>query len=237
MAQNRQASGELRMYWIIVGDLHESTGMLTRIPGVAGAEALVLSGDLTNRGGPARGDAVLAAARRANPRVLAQIGNMDETALSMHLANLGVNIHREARLLAPGLALMGVGWSTPTPFGTPSEIDEAQMAAWLEETHAKALALAGPRGSGGRILAVIHNAPHGTQLDRLGSGMSVGSTAVRAFLDRAQPDVCVCGHIHEAVGEQYLGRCHVINPGLLSDGGFVRVALEDGELFASLEQL
>jgi uncharacterized protein len=224
----------MRMYWIIVGDLHESTGMLARIPGVAGAEALILSGDLTNRGGSARGDAVLAAARRANPHTLAQIGNMDEPALSAHLTDLGVNIHREARLLAPGLALMGVGFSTHTPFGTPSETDEAVMTAWLAEAHAKAQALAGPPESGGRILAVIHNAPHGTLLDRLGSGQSVGSTAVRAFLDSAQPDVCVCGHIHEGVGEQRLGRCHVLNPGLLDDGGFVRVTLEDGELFACL---
>jgi len=129
---------------------------------------------------------------------------------------------------------MGVGWSTPTPFGTPSEASETDMAAWLAETHAKALALAGP---GGRVLAVIHTAPHGSGLDSLPNGMSVGSTAVRAFLDAAQPEICVCGHIHEGRGETRLGRCHVLNPGLSAEGGFVRVLLENGELSARLEQL
>lgn len=84
---------------------------------------------------------------------------------------------------------------------------------------------------------MIHNAPHGTKVDRLANGRCVGSTAVRAFLDRVQPEICVCGHIHEGVGEEHLGRCHVLNSGLLGDGGYVRVSLVDGELLASLGQV
>jgi uncharacterized protein len=219
------------MYWIVVGDVHESTAMFEHLPGVAGAKALIISGDLTNRGGVEHADKVLGDALRANAHVLAQVGNMDAPEVTAHFAAKGCNIHREARLLTPGLALMGVGYSTHTPFDTPSEADEDVMALWLAETHAKAKALAGP---GGSILAVIHNAPHGTNLDCLSSGVHVGSTAVRAFLDTAQPDVCVCGHIHEGVGETRLRQCHVLNSGLLSDGGFVRVSLEGGTLTAAL---
>jgi len=225
------------MYWIVVGDVHESTDAFAHIPNAAGAEALIISGDLTNRGGALKADRVLAAARKANPKVLAQVGNMDEPALTAHLAEKGVNIHREARLLAPGVALMGVGYSTRTPFNTPSEADESQMAAWLDETHAKALALAGKNSGGGHVLAVIHNAPHASGLDKLTNGMDVGSTAVRDFLERAQPEVCVCGHIHEGMGETRLGRSHVINTGLFADGGFVRVELTDAGLTASLEHI
>jgi len=222
------------MYWIVVGDVHESTDAFAHIPEAAEASALIISGDLTNRGGTEQADHVLATARAANPNVLAQVGNMDEPALTTYFSSLGVNIHREARLLATGVALMGVGYSTRTPFNTPSEADEADMAAWLDETHAKALALA---GASGHVLAVIHNAPHGAGLDRLANGMNVGSTAVRAFLERAQPEVCVCGHIHEGVGEARLGRCHVINTGLFADGGYVRVELTDAGLTASLEHI
>jgi hypothetical protein len=221
------------MNWIVVGDVHQNTDMFERIPGVDEAEALIISGDLTTRGGPSQADAVIMAALRANPRVLAQLGNMDQPDVTAHLAAKGMNIHREARLLAPGLALMGVGWSTPTPFGTPSETSEQELAAWLAETHAKTKDLAGP---GGRVLAIIHNAPRGTRLDRLPSGAHVGSTAVRSFLEAAQPDVCVCGHIHESRGEERLGRCHVLNPGDLLSRGFVRVSLEHGALAACLGQ-
>lgn len=222
------------MEWIVLGDVHEAADVFDRIPDVAGADGLIISGDLTNRGGPDEAARVLAAARRANPAVLAQVGNMDEPGVTAFLEAEGVNIHREARLLAPGLALMGVGWSTPTPFGTPSETSEEDLAAWLAQAHAAAAALA---GSGGSVLAVIHNAPQGTSLDRLPNGASVGSRAVRAFLESAQPEVCVCGHIHEGRGAEYLGRCHVLNPGLASGGGFVRVLLEDGgRLSARLER-
>ncbi|MDR3639848.1 MAG: metallophosphoesterase family protein [Humidesulfovibrio sp.] len=219
------------MYWIVVGDVHECTAMFEHIPDVIGAEALILSGDLTNRGGPENADRVLEAALCANAHVLAQVGNMDKPEVTTHLALKGCNIHRETRRLAPGLALMGVGYSTRTPFDTPSEADEEELALWLADTHAKAKALSGP---GGRILAVIHNAPYGTNLDHLTNGMNVGSKAVRAFLDKAQPEICVCGHIHEGLGETRLGRCHVLNPGLLNDGGFVRVDMENGALTAVL---
>jgi len=200
---------------------------------VGEAEALIISGDLTTRGGPRQVDAVLEAALRANGRVLAQLGNMDQPGVTAHLVARGMNIHREARLLAPGFALMGVGWSTPTPFGTPSETSEQELDAWLTETHAKAKNLAGPTG---RVLTIIHNAPHGTCLDLLPNGAHVGSTAVRSFLEIAQPDVCVCGHIHESRGEERLGRCHVLNPGDLPSGGFVRVSFEHGALAACLGQ-
>jgi len=227
------------MYWIVVGDVHGSTAMFGRIPGVAGAEALILSGDLTNRGRVDKARHVLDQALLANPTVLAQMGNMDHPEVGELLTRRGENIHCQARLLAPGLVLMGVGWSAPTPFGTPSEASEDELAAWLIETHDAARALAGPAkpdGTGGRVLAVIHNAPHGTGLDALPGGQNVGSHAVRAFLDDAQPDICVCGHIHEGRGEAFLGRCHTLNPGLLSEGGFVRVSLDNGKLSASLEQ-
>lgn len=221
------------MYWIAVGDIHESTDRLASLPGAARAAGILITGDLTNRGGPEQAGRVLAAAQAVNPSVLAQVGNMDLPQVDQHLTALGLNMHRQVRWLAPGLALMGVGFSTPTPFGTPCEAPEDQMAAWLAETHAKALALPGIK-PGDALLAVIHTPPKNTALDRLPGGMSVGSPAVREFLLSAQPDVCICGHIHEAAGEERLGRTHVLNPGLLADGGFVRLDFENGRLTARL---
>lgn len=221
------------MYWIAVGDIHESTERLAFIPGAAQAEGILITGDMTNRGGPEQVGRVLAAAQAVNPNVLAQVGNMDLPQVDQHLTSLGVNMHRQARWLAPGLALMGVGFSTPTPFGTPSEVGEDQLALWLAEARGKALGLPGAK-PGDALLAVIHTPPKNTALDRLPNGMCVGSSAVREFLTSVQPDVCICGHIHEAAGEERLGRTHVLNPGLLADGGFVRLDFENGRLTARL---
>ncbi len=222
------------MYWIIVGDIHESIGALRGIPGIGAAEALILGGDLTNRGGSAQAEGVLRAAQAANPHVLAQVGNMDHPSLTDVLAARGMNLHREVRLLAPGLALMGVGWSTPTPFDTPAETSEAELREWIRETHAKARALLAQDGPGGKLVAVIHTPPLNTRLDALASGAHVGSAAVREFVLEAQPEVFVCGHIHEAHGEDHLGRTHLLNPGLLSEGGYVRLELSGGRLTAAL---
>ncbi len=224
------------MYWIAVGDIHESTDLLAALPGAEQAEGILITGDMTNRGGPEQAVRVLAAARAVHPNVLAQVGNMDMPQVDAHLSALGVNMHRQARWLAPGLALMGVGYSNPTPFGTPSEVEDDELAAWLAETRAKALALPGA-APGDALLAVIHTPPRGTVLDRLPSGVNVGSAAVREFILFAQPDVCVCGHIHEAAGEERLGKTHVLNPGLLAEGGFVRLDFENGRLTARLGRI
>ncbi|MDQ7836089.1 MAG: metallophosphoesterase family protein [Humidesulfovibrio sp.] len=227
------------MYWIAVGDVHESAGMLKAIPGVSGAEGLILSGDLTNRGREERAALVLAQAQAVNPNLLAQMGNMDHAEVGELLSRRGLNIHRQARLLAPGLVLMGVGWSTPTPFGTPSEVPDSVLADWLAETHERAQALAAEDCATCpyHLVAVIHTPPVNSALDRVSSGAHVGSAAVRAFIQQAKPDVVICGHIHEAVAEERLGDTHVLNPGLLAEGGYVRLSLTDGQLRASLERV
>lgn len=226
------------MYWIAVGDVHESTGMLGAIPDIREAEGVILSGDLTNRGREAEAARVLEQVLAVNANVLAQAGNMDHLEVDETLTRRGMNIHRQARLLAPGLVLMGVGWSTPTPFGTPGEIPEAVLAQWIAETHQQALELAAqdaPNG-GAHLVAVIHTPPLDTGLDRTTSGAHVGSAGVRAFIEQAQPEVVICGHIHESVGDVRLGRTHALNPGLLSEGGYVRLALTGGQLRATLER-
>ena len=227
------------MFWIAVGDVHESIGMLGAIPGIKEAAGLILTGDLTNRGREDKARRVLEQARAANPTLLAQMGNMDHAEVGELLSKNGENIHRQARLLAPGLVLMGVGWSTPTPFGTPSETSEAELARWIQETHQLALDLAARDCPNGpcRLVAIIHTPPLSTALDRIASGAHVGSAGVRAFIEKAQPDVVICGHIHEAVAEERLGRSHVLNPGLLAEGGYVRLGLTDGLLRASLERV
>lgn len=235
------------MYWIAVGDVHESTGMFRAIPDIAGARGLIISGDLTNRGREDKARHVLDQALQANPTVLAQMGNMDHAEVGELLTRRGLNIHRQARLLAPGLVLLGVGWSTPTPFGTPSETPEAELARWLDETRQLAQDLAAQDlsarnlatgdSTATKLVAIIHTPPLGTSLDRTSSGSHVGSPAVRAFIEQVQPEAVICGHIHEAVGEERLGVSHMLNPGLLAGGGYVRLGFTGGVLRASLERV
>ncbi|WP_338669254.1 metallophosphoesterase family protein [Pseudodesulfovibrio methanolicus] len=218
------------MYWIAFGDIHESTGLLGSVPGLAEADGVIVTGDLTNRGGREAGKRVLDAVARYNPRILAQPGNMDSDGVTAYIREQDMDIHLRVRELAPGLGLMGVGLSTPTPFGTPGEVPESTLAQWLDRTHAQADGF-------DRLICVIHEPPADTALDRLGNGQHVGSPGVRAFLERVQPVLAVTGHIHEAAGVDRIGETPVINPGMLAGGGFVRIDFDGETVTASLESV
>jgi uncharacterized protein len=209
-------------FWIGIGDIHDDVAALDRlagIPDLADAAGIIVSGDLTVLGDAAKARRVLEAVRRLHPVILAQIGNMDRADVDAYLTGEGVNIHATGRVTPQGVGIFGVGWSTPTPFGTPSEAGEERIAAWLEAAQA---AVAGCE----HLLFVCHTPPVNTAVDTVRSGQHVGSPAVRAFIERVQPDVCLTGHIHEARGEDVIGRTRIVNPGALSDGHFARIALD-----------
>jgi len=97
----------------------------------------------------------------------------------------------------------GLGYSSPTPFNTPGEYREIELAERLNRfADLKPLVL------------ICHAPPYGTALDRIRPGLHAGSTAVRDFLAARQPEHFFCGHIHEAEGiSVQLGRTRARNVG------------------------
>lgn len=219
-------------YWIAIGDIHDNHGRVADIPGLEEARGVIVTGDLTIRGGADQARRVLDAIRARNPRILAQIGNMDKPEVTAMLRAEGVNLHTAVVPLDqefPDLVVMGVGTSTPTPFGTPSEVGDEQLAAWLAQGWEEAKKHA-------RVILVAHDPPRGTKLDLLPSGQHVGSRAVREFIELRQPVLCLSGHIHESRAEDRLGRTRLFNPGQLLDGGYVRVEIDKENVTARLER-
>lgn len=215
--------------WIVLGDIHQETRNLARIPELADAEGIIVTGDLTQNGGKGDARVVLEALRETGLPVLAQIGNMDLPEVDGWLSEQGINLHGRVHELAPGVALLGIGGSTITPFNTPSEFAEEQYSAWLKmEAEAS-------RGYPLRIL-VSHNPPKGTVCDDIGGGVHVGSQAVRDFIEAEQPVLCLCGHIHEGVGEDRIGKTVVMNPGTLASGGYIVLELQDGQVKSRLHR-
>jgi uncharacterized protein len=84
----------------------------------------------------------------------------------------------------------GLGYSSPTPFNTPGEYSEAQIAERLER-----FAELSP------LVLVCHAPPYGTVLDQIRPGLHAGSRAVGEFIAARQPEYFFCGHIHEAEGK------------------------------------
>lgn len=112
------------------------------------------------------------------------------------------NFHGES-FSASGYHIAGLGYSNPTPFGTPGEYTEAELARRLA-------AFAGLE----RLVLICHCPPKGTALDRARPGVHLGSQSVREFIEREQPELFFCGHIHEAHGAtEHLGKTRAFNAG------------------------
>ncbi|MFA5192611.1 MAG: metallophosphoesterase, partial [Verrucomicrobiia bacterium] len=110
-----------------------------------------------------------------------------------------------------GVGLFGVSAGPKSPLHTPYEITEEQIAARIEAGFAEV------KDCRLKIFCP-HAPPKDTACDRIHSGLHVGSTAVRAFIEREQPDLVLCGHIHESRGEDLIGRTRVVNPGPVTAG-------------------
>jgi Icc-related predicted phosphoesterase len=215
--------------WIALGDIHENLTYLPGIPQLDRAQHVLISGDLTNCGDRRKAAGIINKIKEYNPRVLAQIGNMDLADVDRFFTEQGINTHARGVDLGHGVWLMGLGYSLPTPFHTPSEENEEVFTQWLEQAHASC-------GRYEHLILMSHNPPIDTTTDIITSGMHVGSQAVRDFIEKVQPDVCITGHIHESRSMDRIGRTVIVNPGSFAAGGYVLVEKQDGRMQVRLEQ-
>jgi Icc-related predicted phosphoesterase len=117
-----------------------------------------------------------------------------------------VDFHRQVRTPASATGpthWAGLGYSNITPFGTPGEYTEEEIAQALVrfELHQP-------------LYLVAHCPPYGTRLDEFAPGRHAGSTALREWVERVQPLYLFCGHIHETAGlSDTVGATKCINVG------------------------
>ncbi|MGO9097483.1 MAG: metallophosphoesterase family protein [Bryobacteraceae bacterium] len=189
------------MRLLIFSDTHGDTAALERLMAVE-ADTYIAAGDLTSWG---RGlDRCGEALRERSERVWVLPGNHESAGqIAEFCAKFGLRDFHEQTFEAGGYQVAGLGYSNPTPFHTPGEYSEAELALRLA-----------PFAALSRLILVCHCPPLGTPLDRVRQGVHAGSRAVREFIDRCQPEYFFCGHIHEAEGVQAeLGRTRAVNVG------------------------
>jgi Icc-related predicted phosphoesterase len=115
----------------------------------------------------------------------------------------GLNNFHEQHFQVGGHHIAGLGYSSTTPFDTPGEYTEDELGARLR-----------PFAQLRPLVLICHAPPYGTALDQVKAGVHGGSTAVRDFIEREQPEHFFCGHIHEAEGAAIeMGRTRARNVG------------------------
>ncbi|MCK5227029.1 MAG: metallophosphoesterase [Desulfobulbaceae bacterium] len=214
---------------IAFGDIHMSLGNIRNLPDIKNADLVVVTGDLTNYGGKKDAKIILDQLLSLNKKLIALPGNLDEPEVDKYLTDINLNLHGRGKVIN-GIGIMGMGGSNITPFNTPGEYSEEELARLLNIGY-EAIK------SAGRIILVSHAPPLNTETDRISAGAHVGSVAVRNFIEKVQPEVCLTGHIHEARAEDKIGKTHILNPGMIKDGGWIEVLLENGKITASIKMI
>ncbi len=118
--------------------------------------------------------------------------------------------------------MISLGYANMTPWNLPGDLPEDVLAAKIDTL---AAGLKNVKSS----IFNIHVPPINTHLDiapKLDSNLTpiistggepemahVGSTAVRAAIEKYQPLMSLHGHIHESKGYAKIGRTHCFNPG------------------------
>jgi Icc-related predicted phosphoesterase len=164
-------------------------------------------------------------------------GNDDEFAVDEALESTYVVNPDGHVVLFDDVQVLSCSWTNRTPWNSPRELDEPELADRLENLAAQL----DPRVP---TLFNLHCPPRDTQLDRapaltadlkliLEGGeprmIHVGSSAVRTFVEKYRPILSLHGHIHESKAIEKIGPTTCVNPGSaysegVIDGALVEVA-------------
>jgi uncharacterized protein len=186
---------------LLFSDIHNDWKTLERILSVE-ADYYIAAGDQVSwsRGLDRCGEIL----KTRGSKVWVLPGNHEtESQIAEMCERCGLNAMHGRHFAVGEWQIAGLGYSSPTPFDTPGEYSEAEIARRLE-----------PFAGIERLVLVCHAPPRDTALDQVKPGVHAGSTAVRDFLAKHQPAYFFCGHIHEAEGvEIQVGRTRARNLG------------------------
>jgi Icc-related predicted phosphoesterase len=185
----------------VFSDIHGDYAALERLMQME-ADCYIAAGDLTSwgRGLPRAGEIL----RQRAGRVRVLPGNHEsDKQIAEFAREYGLEDFHGKSFEAEGCHVAGLGYSNPTPFNTPGEYSEEEIAQRLE-----------PFAGLAPLILICHCPPLGTDLDRVREGVHAGSRAVREFLEKHQPAMFFSGHIHEAEGTRaQIGKTLCFSPG------------------------
>lgn len=198
-----------------MADVHDHIEALSAIRGLA-ADLIVCCGDLHNDSSAKLALPVAEALAGMGLPVLIVPGNMDPRQLSPGIwEQAGLkNIHQKScRMGDHGfIGMGGMVLRNLKRLGDPDRYyhleDEVYQSLARNYQHISDCS---------RKIVVTHQPPRGA-CDLLYNGLRSGSSGLCRFLEDYQPDLLLCGHIHEDRGEAVVGATKVVNVGEMRRG-------------------
>jgi uncharacterized protein len=165
-------------------------------------------------------------------RVFVCPGNDDEMEVDDVVRKSEMVVLGEGQVIEiDGFSMISTGWSNHTPWNTHREETEEKLGERIE-------AMARQIGDPSRAIFNLHCPPYRSGLDEapaidadlklMHGGRAlrpVGSTAVKAAIEKHQPLLSLHGHIHESKGAVKLGKTLSINPGSSYEEGILMSAI------------
>ena len=219
---------------LALGDIHGAIDKVLRIlDKESNYDVVIIFGDVAPYGSPRQGIKVLQSiCRRVKVKPILMVpGNMDDPNIYNEIERAFSNaklIHGR-NVMVGNINFIGVGGSPPTPFKTVFELNEDEILRILEQ------AVGGTTLS--NLVLVSHAPPFNTKCDVVMTGMHVGSRAVRVFIERVKPLLCICGHIHESRNIDKLGSTIVVNPGPARHGFYASIDIDQSTVNAVLKRI
>jgi Icc-related predicted phosphoesterase len=203
-----------------LSDIHAAYDVLDRIAEKEHeSDLLLLAGDISTFGTPVEIAAVMKNLIAKGKTILAVAGNMDMPPCDDELLRLGISLNARGVRIGD-VGIFGVSAAPISILRTPYEITEEEIEQIINAGYTMV-------NDAPVKIFVPHSPPYNTKLDRIMAGSHVGSTAIRNFIERYQPDVVICGHIHEARGQDTLGKTRMVNCGPAHRGYYVHIKIAE----------
>ena len=198
-------------------DIHGTYRAAEQIIKKESPDILIIGGDLTTVGTVREAEIAVMNFQQLCEKVYCLSGNMDLRQHDNLYTRMGISLNAQGIMVGQD-GFFGVSSAPVSSLQTPYEITEEEISLRIREgykhiIHAK------------RKFLVSHAPPYGTKVDITHSGIHVGSTAVRNFIEEHQPDIVICGHIHEGRGQDVIENSRIVNCGAAKQGNYIVVEI------------
>lgn len=208
------------MRFLVISDIHGAISVLSKLEDeFSKADAVIFAGDFAQVFKEETALPTFEALIDKHDFLLSVLGNCDPPGFYQTLEDHNASV--EGILTSfDGLSFIGSGGATRFTGKTPNEISEEEIIQNLS------LVMDEEDGYWDDLVMIIHNPPYNTKLDKLSSGIHVGSKLIRKVIEDIKPLVVVSGHIHEAYAIDAIGDTVLINPGSLAEGRYAILEIE-----------
>lgn len=192
------------MLILAISDIHGSKNakkIIKKMITKYNPDILIIAGDITHYGPLDYGIDLL---NSIDIKTLAIPGNCDPEELINEIdKSKAINLHLK-KIEMDNLIFIGIGGSNITPMNTIFELTEDEIFESLDKTMTD------------NAILVTH-APPKNHLDIVTGFGNVGSESILKIVEKFNPRLVICGHIHEARGIEFKDTIFV-NPGCLALG-------------------